>query len=60
MFQIAITGTSSDSLTSTLTTLTEVSSLNGTTVRCDATQSESLTIIVACEYILITKLQYVL
>ncbi len=46
MFQAAITATSSDSLTSTLTTLTEVSSLNGTIVTCI---SESLTITLAGE-----------
>ncbi len=48
MFQVAITAVSSDSLTSTLTTLTEnVSSLNGTIVSCAGDQTESLTIIVA-------------
>ena len=51
MFQAAVTATSSDSITSTLTTLTEVSLLNGTTVSCVASQSESLTIIVASELI---------
>ncbi len=49
MFQIAITANDSDSLTSTLTTLTEVSSLNGTTVSCAGTPPESLNIIVAGE-----------
>ncbi len=48
MFEAAVGNTSSDSLTSTLTTLTEnVSSLNGTIVRCTSDQTESLTIIVA-------------
>ncbi len=49
IFQAAITAT--DNLTSTLTTLTEVSLLNGITVSCTCTtgQSESLTIIVAGE-----------
>ncbi len=47
MFQVAVTATSNDSLTSTLTTLTEVSSLNGTIVRCTADRIESLTILVA-------------
>ncbi len=49
MFQAAITSTSSDSLTSTLTTLTEVSLLNGTNVNCTGDQTESLTIIVVGE-----------
>ncbi len=49
MFQAALTATSSDSVTSTLTTLTEVSSLNGTTVSCGAVQTESLSITVAGE-----------
>ncbi len=47
MFQAAITAVSSNSLTSTLTTLTEnVSSLNGTTVSC---LGNTLTITVAGE-----------
>ncbi len=49
MFQAAITAVSNDSLTSTLTTLTEVSSLNGTTVTCLGGPPGSLTIIVAGE-----------
>ncbi len=50
MFQAALTAVSSDSLTSTLTTLTEnVSSLNGTIVSCAGDQTESLAIIVAGE-----------
>ena len=51
VFQAAVTAISSDSLTSTLTTLTEVSSLNGTTVSCTGDQNELLTIIVAGELI---------
>ncbi len=47
MFEAAVANTSSDSLTSTLTTLTEVSALNGTTVSCLGQPPESLTIIVA-------------
>ncbi len=50
MFQPALTATSGNSLTSTLTTLTEVSSLNGTTVGCVGNPTESLTIIVAGEF----------
>ncbi len=47
MFQVAITAT--NPFTSSLATLTEVSSLNGTTVSCFTGQTESLTIIVAGE-----------
>ena len=49
MFQAARTEFSSNSLTSTLTTVTEVSLLNGTVVRCIGEATESLTIIVAGE-----------
>ncbi len=50
MFQAAVANTSNDSLTSTLTTLTEnVSSLNGTIVSCIGDQTEELKIIVAGE-----------
>ncbi len=50
MFEAAVANTSSDSLTSTLTTLTEnVASLNGTFVSCTGDQTELLTIIVAGE-----------
>ena len=49
MFQAARTKFSSNSLTSTLTTVTEVSLLNGTVVRCIGEATESLTIIVAGE-----------
>ncbi len=55
MFQTSVTAISSDSFTSTLTTLTEVSSLNGTTVTCIGDQAESLTFVVAGEYILKAK-----
>ncbi len=58
MFQAAVTAISSDSLTSTLTTLTEVSSLNGTTVSCLGDKTESLTIIVAGELILRTTKKF--
>ncbi len=58
LFQANITAISSDSLTSTLTTLTEVSSLNGTTVNCTGSQTESLNIIVAGELILIINVNY--
>ncbi len=52
MFQPAVTATSSDSLTSTLTTLTEVSSLNGTIVGClaSADGTPNITITVAGEF----------
>ena len=53
MFQVALISTSSDNLTSTLTTLTEVSSLNGTTVKCVGNPADSLTIIVAGEFMIL-------
>ncbi len=53
MFQPALTATSSNSLTSTLTTLTEVSLLNSTTVSCLGNPAESLTIIVAGEFMIL-------
>ena len=49
MFQAARTEFSSNSLTSTLTTVTEVSLLNGTVMHCIGEATESLTIIVAGE-----------
>ncbi len=52
MFQPAITANDSDSLTSTLTTLTEVSSLNGTTVTCSGNAVETLNITVAGELLI--------
>ena len=55
MFQAAITATSSDNLTPTLSTLTEVSSLNGTTVSCLGGQTETLIITLAGELIIIEQ-----
>ena len=49
MFQAARTEFSSNSLISTLTTVTELSLLNGTVVRCIGDATESLTIIFAGE-----------
>ncbi len=49
MFQAAVADTSNGSLTSTLTTITEVSRLNGSVVSCNGDMTESLTINVASE-----------
>ncbi len=49
MFQAAVAATSNGTLTSTLTTITEVSRLNGSVVSCLGDITESLTINVAGE-----------
>ncbi len=49
MFRIDVTNTSHGNLTSTLTTITEVSMLNGSVVSCTGSMTESLTIDVAGE-----------
>ena len=49
MFQSAVTGIINGSLTSTLTTITEVSLLNASVVSCAANTTVSMTISVAGE-----------